>query len=334
MSAPGFLVRALAARMQADHPPFTVLSCDNLPENGNIIRHVVLSMAEHIDSELVNWIQKNGCFPSTMVDRITPATTPDDQHRIANTTGLFDASPVVHEPYSQWVIENEFVNRSHPDWEGAGAEFVSDVKPYELMKLRMLNGTHTALAYLGYLAGFQTIAETVADNIFCSFAELLWQKEIAPSLNAPAGVSLSKYATDLMKRYKNNNIRHFNWQIAMDGSQKLPQRILGVVQERHSANAHTPGLILAVAAWIRFASGVDEMGAKIEVRDPLSDVFAELASSTNEPELYVTQMLAQRKVFPEAVANILAEPVTEAYLGLLENGAHKMVRKIVQLYEK
>lgn len=330
VSAPGFLVHALQARMRAGHAPFTVLSCDNVPDNGNTIRNAVLRLAEKIDEQLMAWIKEHGCFPSTMVDRITPATTQDDLQLVENLINMNDAAPVMHEPFYQWVIENNFVNDEHPDWESTGAQFVSDVRPFELMKLRMLNGSHSALAYLGCLAGFKTIAETVADTNFRRFTEALWAKEIIPSLTIPPGVSLSDYAEVLMVRYTNPNVRHLTSQIAMDGSQKLPQRILGTLEERFAEGAQTPGLILTIAAWMRYLRGIDDAGNPIDIRDPLAEHIASLAETTSDPEDWVCSILAIREVFPDAVAQSLLETVTTTYKQLLEHGAHGMVRRIVQ----
>lgn len=203
------------------------------------------------------------------------------------------------------MIEDEFVNNERPKWEAAGAELVSDVRPYELMKLRMLNGTHSALAYLGFLAGFETISDTVADVDFRKFTELLWREEIAPSVIAPSGLSLSTYAADLMTRYSNPSIRHLTRQITMDGSQKLPQRILGIIDESFSADSQLPGLILTIAAWMRYVRGSDKAGEKIDVRDPLSQRFAAMAECATESTDWVASILAMREVFPEQVANAL-----------------------------
>jgi len=332
VTAPGFLVRALDARRLAGHLPFTVLSCDNLAENGNVVQRVVTAFAENISLDLLHWIEEHGCFPSSMVDRITPATTLDDRQSVEKLISMDDAAPVMHEPFTQWVIENSFVNNERPDWESVGAQIVSDVRPFELMKLRMLNGTHSALAYLGYLAGFKTIASTVANDDFKAFTELLWDKEIVPSLTAPSGISLSVYAEDLMKRYSNPNVRHLTWQIAMDGSQKLPQRILDTIDERYAKNAQTPGLLLTVAAWMRYVSGIDESGIRIDVRDPLANEFTALAENTTNPEDWVANILAMREVFSDQIAEAISEPVTKTYKHLLEYGAHDMVRGIVQEY--
>ncbi|MDG1115951.1 MAG: mannitol dehydrogenase family protein, partial [Flavimaricola sp.] len=255
VSAPGFLVRALERRWLAGVPPFTVLICDNLPENGKMLRGVVLDLARRIDPALADWIAAEGRFPSTMVDRITPATTTADIDRLAKATGHFDAAPVFCEPFRQWVVEDDFVGGIRPDLAAAGVEMVPDVTPYEHMKLKMLNGTHSALAYLGYLGGHETISDTVADPVFAAYVRSLWADEIAPAVDAPEGVSLTDYATALFDRYANPAIRHRTWQIAMDGSQKLPQRLLGTLEANFAAGRPSPGLCLAVAAWMRYVGG-------------------------------------------------------------------------------
>ena len=224
ISAIGYLVRALAIRRANGCRPFTVLSCDNLPNNGKVARNVVVGLAELIDPSLAYWINKEGRFPSTMVDRIVPATTQQDIQRLAALTGKIDEAPVFHEPFLQWVIEDDFVDGQRPHFEHTlGVQMVKDVTLFEHMKVRMLNGAHSSLAYLGYLAGYQTIAETVKDPLFAEFTLKLWDQEIIPTLIAPEGINLHAYASDLLNRFSNPAIRHRTWQIAMDGSQKLPQ---------------------------------------------------------------------------------------------------------------
>jgi fructuronate reductase len=321
-SAPGFLVRALAARRAAGLPPFTVLSCDNLPHNGAVVRGVVIALAQQIDPDLADWITAEGRFPATMVDRIVPATEPEDLERVTRVTGLHDASPVVHEPFRQWVIEDDFVDGARPDFAVVGVELVADVAPYELMKLRMLNGTHSSLAYLGYLAGYETISDAVADPVFAGFAQKLWRDEIIPVLHAPPGADLPAYADALLARYQNPAIRHRTWQIAMDGSQKLPQRILGTLAE---AKAPCPGLCLAVAAWMRYVGGIDEKGAMIEVKDPLAAELRVRATST-EP---VTALLALEAVFSPQIAARIALPVGQAYARLMKLGARRALEEVL-----
>lgn len=326
-SAPGFLVRALQARREARLPPFTVLCCDNLPENGRVVRGVVLDLARLIDPALADWIAANGAFPSTMVDRIVPATTPADLDRLEALTGARDEAPVMHEPFRQWVIEDDFC-AGRPDLGAVGVQLVADVTPFEHMKLRMLNGTHSSLAYLGYLAGHETIADTARDPVFAAFVRRLWQDEIIPALAPPPGEDLGAYAEALAARYENPAIRHRTWQIAMDGSQKLPQRILGTIAEGRAAGREVAGLTLAVAAWMRYASGTDEKGAPIEVKDPLAPRLAALWR--DDPAETVAGFLALSEVFPPALREDqgFAAELTAALDGLVRRGAREMAAAI------
>lgn len=323
-SAPGFLVRALALRHAAGLLPFTVLCCDNLPENGRVVRGVVLELAGLIDPALADWIAAEGAFPSTMVDRIVPATTPADLDRLETAAGYRDEAPVMHEPFRQWVIEDRFCG-PRPAFETVGAQMVADVTPFEHMKLRMLNGTHSSLAYLGYLAGHQTIADAMADPVFADFVAGLWRDEIIPALAPPPGEDLGAYADALAARYANPAIRHRTWQIAMDGSQKLPQRILGTIAENRAAGRPVPGLTLAAAAWMRYASGRDEQGQPIEVKDPLAPRLAALWQ--DDPAATVAGFLALSEVFPLVLRRDagFATDLTVALRGLMEHGARAMV---------
>lgn len=319
-SALGYLVSALAARKAAGVAPFTVLCCDNLPENGAVVRGVVLALAGLIDSDLAAWIAQNGAFPSTMVDRIVPATKDEDIARVEELTGFHDASPVMHEPFRQWVVEDNFVGE-RPDFAAVGVQMVSSVTDFENMKLRCLNGTHSTLAYLGYLAGYETISDTVADKSFAKLCQQLWAKEIILTLNPPEGEDLAAYAEALLLRYENPAIRHLTWQIAMDGSQKLPQRILGTITDNLAAERDCRGLILAVAAWMIYVGGTDEKGATIDVRDPLAEQMRGLGPD---------ELLAITAIFPENLATSPAfrAPVLAAYTTLKQKGARACVAEI------
>ncbi|SOC03862.1 fructuronate reductase [Rhodobacter sp. JA431] len=328
-SAPGYIVRALQRRQAAGGAPFTAMTCDNLPNNGKVLRGVVLALAREIDPVLADWIEAEGRFPATMVDRIVPATKPEDIAQVTDLIGCHDAAPVMHEPFRQWVIEDTFVNDERPDWGAVGAQMVADVTPYEHMKLRMLNGTHSSLAYLGYLAGHETIAEVMADEVFARFVKKLWSDEIIPALTPPPGESLEAYAEALAARYANPAIRHRTWQIAMDGSQKLPQRILGTLAEDIVVGRKAPGLVLAVAAWMRYVGGVDETGAPIEVKDPLSAQLRTLSDNSESPAGKVAALLGLREVFSHEMAEMLQMPVTEAYGRLLEVGARKAIEEVL-----
>ncbi len=319
-SALGFLVAALGARKAAGVSPFSVLCCDNLPENGVVVRGVVLELAALVDADLATWIADNGAFPSTMVDRIVPATKGEDIKRVETLTGFYDASPVMHEPFRQWVVEDDFVD-GRPDFGAVGVQMVANVTDFENMKLRCLNGTHSSLAYLGYLAGYETISDTVANAAFADWCCHLWTKEIIPTLTPPEGEDLAAYADALLARYQNPAIRHLTWQIAMDGSQKLPQRILGTIADNLAAGRDCKGLILAVAAWMVYAGGTDEKGAAIDVRDPLADQMKGQGAE---------ELLAITAIFPETLATNPAfrAPVLAAYANLKQIGARACVAEI------
>jgi fructuronate reductase len=331
VSAPGFLVRALAARRAAGLPSFTVLCCDNLPDNGRVVRGVTLSLARAIDPALADWIEANGRFPSTMVDRIVPASTDDTIATVARLTGRHDAAPVQHEPFRQWVIEDDFVGGDRPDLAPVGVQFTHDVTPWEHMKLRMLNGTHSALAYTGYLAGHQTIADCMADPVFAAFAHRLWSREIIPALTPPPGADLTAYARALADRYANPGIRHRTWQIAMDGSQKLPQRILGTLATALDDGRHTPGLILTIAAWMRYVGGTDEQGQPIDVRDPLAARLRALCDANPAPDARVRALLGVSDIFPPALAPRLTAPVTAALTRLTDAGSRAAVADLTEV---
>ncbi len=330
-SALGFLVYALARRKENGQPPFTVLSCDNLPNNGRLTRRVVLAFAKAVAPDLADWIGDHARFPSTMVDRITPATTPDDIASVAAKTGFQDLGCVMHEPFRQWVIEDDFVAGHRPDWNLAGAQFVQDVEAFETMKLRCLNGTHSSLAYLGYLAGYEVISDAVADPHFAAFIDRLWQDEIVPTVPPPEGADLLRYCADLKARYRNPAIRHKTWQIAMDGSQKLPQRLLATVADCLDAGRPIPGLALAVAAWMRYVGGVDEAGGDIDVRDPLADQLRSASDDHDAPADKVAALLTIQDVFPSELAGnpVFRSAVTAAFESLVANGAKATVKDLV-----
>jgi fructuronate reductase len=330
-SAPGMIVAALARRRAAGVQPFTVLSCDNLPSNGRLVRGIVLELAALTEPGLADWIAAEGRFPATMVDRITPATTPDDIARLEVEAGYHDPACVQHEPFRQWVIEDDFVDGARPAWDRVGVQMVRNVDRHEVMKLRCLNGTHSTLAYLGYLSGYQTIAETVGDPVFAALCERLWRDEIIPTVPVPEGEDLGAYVAALMVRYRNPTIRHRTWQIAMDGSQKLQQRILGTVRDNLAAGRVPGGLCLAVAGWMRYAGGVDEAGGPIEVKDPLAARLRAASDSAGDPAGKVAALLAVEAVFDPVLAADLRfrGAVTAAYGRLVAQGARASVAEMV-----
>jgi len=323
-TAVGFLVAALAARRKAGLAPFTPLSCDNLPHNGRLLHGLLVQFAALRDDALSAWIEGEVPCPATMVDRIVPAATEADLADAEAATGFHDAAPVSHEPFRQWVIEDRFVGGQRPPWQRAGAELVADVAPYETMKLRLLNGAHSALAYLGFLGGCETIGDAVADGALCGLVARLWREEIIPVLPAPPGVDLGAYTDQLMARFANPAVRHRTWQIAMDGSQKLPQRLLDTVRERRAAGLAYPCLALVVAAWIRYVGGLDEQGRAIDVRDPLAAELQEaLRSAGEDADARVRAVLGFTAVFGTDLGDdpAFVAAVSAAYRDLLRLGA-------------
>lgn len=324
-SAPGVVVEALARRKAAGLPAFSVMSCDNMPENGHVMRNVVCAYARAVDAGLADWIESHVTFPSTMVDRIVPAVTPETLDKIEQLTGVRDPAGVACEPFRQWVIEDNFV-AGRPAWEKAGAELVSDVIPFEEMKLRMLNGSHSFLAYLGYLAGYQHINDCMGDENYRRAAHDLMLKEQAPTLKVQ-NVDLARYADLLIARYTNPALRHRTWQIAMDGSQKLPQRMLDSVRWHLADNSRFTLLALGVAGWMRYVGGVDEQGNAIEVCDPLLPVIQAAVAQSEEGEPRVKALLAIEAIFGKdlPLEGQFVDQVISAYLSLLSKGAKATV---------
>lgn len=321
-SAVGILVAGLKARRDAGLGPFTALCCDNLPSNGHVLRGLVRDFAALADDKLAAWIEANGAFPATMVDRIVPATTEADIAEVTRLIGAEDAAPVIGEPFRQWAIEDVFAV-GRPDWHEVGAQMVSEVAPFEFMKLRMLNGAHSSLAYLGYLAGHETVAEASGDPVLARFLGGLWA-EIIPTVPAPQGVVLADYAKALLVRFQNPAIRHRTWQIAMDGSQKLPQRLLGTIRERLKAGAGIDHLALGVAAWMRYVTGTDERGAAIDVRDPLAAELKRRTEATGrDAKPLVKALTGIEAIFGTDLPGDerFTKPVTAHLASLLDKGA-------------
>lgn len=325
----GFLAAGLERRRAAGAPPVTIVSCDNLPGNGARLECALGEFVDRADAGLWSWIGKHVRFPQTMVDRIVPATTDADVDAAAAVIGVRDEGLVKTEPFRQWVIEDDFAGE-RPPWEAAGALLVDDVEPYESAKLRLLNGAHSTLAYLGYLAGYEYVHEVMQNDEFAAFVRRLMREEIAPVTPEPKGMEHDAYIDALLERFANAALEHRTWQIAMDGSQKLPQRLLNTVRARLQGNASIDGLSLAIAGWLRYALGRDERGRPIDVRDPFADRFAAVArDSADDPEAIVARFAAMPEVFgddlprEERFTSSLAARLRE----LLERGAAAAVAK-------
>ena len=271
-SAAEFIARALQRRRAQGGAGLSLMSLDNLPSNGQVLRRVVLQCASALEEGLADWIDRHCSFPCSMVDRIVPRTTDDDRAQVDAALGVHDAWPVVGEPFLDWAVEDRFV-AGRPDWTAGGARFVTQAEPYEKLKLRMVNGCHSALAYLGALAGLETVDQAVADPALRGFVLGLMQHEVEGTLPALPGLDLADYRQRLLQRFANPALKHRLLQIAMDGSQKLPQRWLGTVQDRLDAGLPVEHLALAVAGWLQFLQGRDEAGRVLPLDDPQADAL-------------------------------------------------------------
>jgi len=327
----GQLVRGLAARRTADAGPLAVMSCDNLPANGMTLRGLVAEFADRSDPGLANWITGNVSFPSTMVDRIVPATTPGEVARATELLGVRDEGVVVTEPFRQWVVEDDFP-AGRPDWAAAGAILTDDVAPYELLKLRLLNGSHSMLAYLGALAGVTYVADAVAhDEIREAVTRLM--AEVTPTLTVPAGFDLPAYERSLLDRFANPALRHRLLQIAMDGSQKLPQRLLEPARALRNAGRQPYWVSLAVAAWMRYAAaGAADDGVRLPLDDPLAGRLRALTERARSSADVVDCLLSLTEVFG---ADLATDPtfralVVEHYDRLAADGVHAAVKAAVR----
>jgi fructuronate reductase len=299
-TAPGFLVAALARRRAAGLPPFTAISCDNLPHNGARLAQAVLRMAAVHDAALAAWIEAEGAFPPTMVDRIVPATTDADVTDLTTALGVEDRAMVKTEPFIQWVIEDRFAG-PRPDFAALGVQLTGDVAPWEEAKLRLLNGAHSGIAYLGGLADIDFVHEVVALPEGRRFVERLWD-EAAATLSPPPGLDVTAYRAQLMARFANPALQHRTRQIAMDGSQKLPQRLLATIAARRATGARCPALKLAVAAWMRWQGGMDDQGQTFPVDDPLAARTTAALQGADTAEQKVAALLAIDAIFPPALA--------------------------------
>jgi fructuronate reductase len=340
-SAPGYLFAMLATRFAARAAAPVVLCCDNLPHNGRLLAGLCRSYAEAAGRhDLARWIEDTVRFPCTMVDRIVPATTDEDRAAVMRRYGVDDAGLVKAEPFSQWVIEAD--GHARGDARGhdpiaplteVGALLVADVGPFETMKLRLLNGAHSTLAYLGYLAGCETVDAAMRLPGMDGLIRHLHAREIAPTLRVPGDFDLGRYRDDLRRRFANAALRHRTWQIAMDGSQKLPQRLLGTVADRLADGARIETLALAIAAWMRYVGGIDERGEAIDVRDPLAARLAMLsAAAQGDSAATVDALLGVHEVFaPDlAVDPRLREALARQYARLQTHGARAAVAMAVE----
>jgi mannitol-1-phosphate/altronate dehydrogenase len=290
----GYLVEGLDRRRRAGLPPFTVVSCDNMHRNGDAARAAVVGFARLRDEVLARWIADRVAFPSSMVDRITPHTTPEEREAVARRYGVDDRWPVITEPFSQWVIEDVF-SHGRPPLDQVGVRFVADVASYELMKTRLLNASHCALGYLGTLAGYRTIDEVMADDLFAAYVTELMDVEVTPLLPPPDGIDLADYKQALLKRFANPAIADQLSRLCRRGSTKMPHHLLPSLQQALAEGRPHELLTLAVAAWFCYLRGIDGAGRPVVVDDPRAELLQDLvrAGGATDPR----PLLGERSVF-------------------------------------
>lgn len=316
----GLLVRGLTRRFRAGGAPFTVVSCDNLASNGQVTRDLVYELASALPAHdgLMRWLDSSVTFPSTMVDRIAPATTAADRAEALGMLGLTDSALVVAEPFQQWIIEDNFAGE-RPRWELAGAILTDDVAPYEAVKLRILNATHSFLAWLGGLLGYATIAEAIADPTVRALSLQLINEDVLPTLTAPARMNLEAYRDSVVDRFANPNLAHTTAQVGADGSQKLPNRVVGTVSDRLNAGATPRHLALLVAAWIAHIARAGDPGSS-DLEDPMAARLTGAVPSTTalnaDRGAAVRAILGMTSIFPAEVGR--SQAFIDAVIGQLD----------------
>ncbi|GAC14463.1 mannitol dehydrogenase family protein [Aliiglaciecola lipolytica] len=300
-SSIGLLVAALEARFIQNKAELTIISCDNLSDNGDKLANAVITFANEISQNLANWIKENICFPNTMVDSITPATDDALKEQTKLKISVNDAWPIQRESFTQWVVEDKF-SGPRPAWDKVGVTFTDDVHIYEKAKLRILNGTHSTLAYIGSLVDLETVYEAISISEFEQFIRQLLSQEILPSIDNATGMDLDEYANDIIKRYHNKHIRHFLTQIAWDGSQKIPFRILNTIRDNIKAERSIVLLCVPIAAWCLFLA--KRTKEEHEIVDPLAEVLTGLVKkNVDSPLNLVDDILDLTAVFADLSAN-------------------------------
>lgn len=305
----GLIVRALALRREAGIAPFAVLCCDNLPDNGHLLRGAVIDFARRVDPGLADHISQDVAFPSTMVDRITPAPTDDTRSEAARLTGYEDAAAVETEAFHQWVIEDDFP-LGRPDWHLAGAVFATSVAPYEAMKLRMLNGSHSMIAYAGFHAGLPLVRDVMADAGLSALVRR-HLKAAAATLPPLPGIDLDTYGAELQDRFTNPSIAHETFQIAMDGTEKLPQRIFAPARDTLKKGGDLRPFAFATAAWMRHATRATHDCPSYDLRDPRAGDIAAALATAKTPRAIVEALCNLPDFMPD---DLVAYPVWRAAL--------------------
>ena len=308
----GLITEALIRRRERGLAPFTVMSCDNIQGNGHVAAAMFTAFARLRDRELGEWVAEHVPFPNSMVDRITPVTTDEDRAELQRRFGVTDAWPVVCEPFTQWVLQDHFA-QGRPQWSDAGVQVVDEVEPYELMKLRLLNASHQALCYFGYLAGYRLVHEVCQDELFATFLLRYMDDEATPTLSPVPGIDLDAYKHELIDRFSNGNVRDTVARLCAESSDRIPKWLLPVIRENLAAGRDVTLSAAVVASWARYCEGVDEDGEPITVVDRLADDLTAIALTQRADPL---AFVANRELF----GNLIDEPgFTKPYTAALES---------------
>ncbi|AZC37487.1 mannitol dehydrogenase family protein [Pseudomonas chlororaphis] len=323
----GFLCAALALRRTAGVPAFTLMSCDNLPHNGAVTRKALLAFARQRDADLHDWIAANVSFPNAMVDRITPMTSTAHRLQLHDQHGIDDAWPVVCEPFAQWVLEDQFVS-GRPAWEKVGVQFTDDVTPYEEMKIKLLNGSHLALTYLGFLKGYRFVHETMADPLFVAYMRAYMDLDVTPQLAPVPGIDLNDYKDTLVARFSNRAIADQLERVCSDGSSKLPKFSVPTLNRLIADGRDTERAALVVAAWALYLKGVDENGATYSIPDPRAGFCQALVA---DDALIGQRLLAVEEIFGTAIpaSAEFTAAFERCYSSLRDDGVTRTLERIL-----
>jgi mannitol 2-dehydrogenase len=308
----GLITAALERRRDRDIPPFTIMSCDNIQGNGHAARRSFVAFATLKDPELGKYVEQSVDFPNSMVDRITPVTTDEDRDEVRKRFGVDDAWPVVCEPFTQWTLEDKFT-LGRPPFEEAGVQVVADVEPYELMKLRLLNASHQALCYFGYLAGYRLVHEVAQDPLFAAFLLSYMDREATPTLEPVPGIDLDEYKHQLIDRFSNAQVKDTVARLCAESSDRIPKWLLPVIRHNLESGGEILRSTAVVASWARYAEGVDEQGNPIEVVDQLRDTLVEAARKQADDPL---AFIRNRDLFGDLIDN---ERFVSAYRSVLSS---------------
>ncbi len=322
----GLIVEALRRRHERGVAPFTVMSCDNIQGNGEVAHRMFTAHARALDSELGAWVEREVSFPNSMVDRITPVTTPADIDELKRRFAIEDRWPVVCEPFTQWVLEDHFT-LGRPAFETVDVQVVDDVMPYELMKLRLLNASHQALTYFGYLAGYRYAHEVCQDPLFVDFLLDYMNIEATPTLRPVPGVDLDAYKRTLIERFANPEIKDTLARLCAESSDRIPKWLLPVIREQLARDGDIRRSAAVVASWARYAEGADEQGRPIEIVDRLKDSLLAIAQNNRQQP---SAFIENRQLFGDLADD---ERFRQAYLEALErlhaHGARATVGALV-----